>query len=53
MLLEERSYKLSNSSHILEYIPVIYTAQKKMLMADVQGRDVSVILRGFIQFGEA
>lgn len=52
-LLEEGSYRLTNSSHLAEYIPVIYAEEKKKIKKEIQGHDVSVIFDGSTRLGEA
>jgi len=52
-LLEEGSYRLTHSSHLSEYIPVIYADEKKKIKEEIEGRDVSVIFDGSTRLGEA
>jgi hypothetical protein len=52
-LLEEGSYRLTHSSHLAEYIPVIYSEEKKRIKNEIEGRDVSVIFDGSTCLGEA
>ena len=51
-LLEEGSYRLTHSSHLSEYIPVIYSEEKKKIKEEIEGRDFSVILDGSARLGE-
>lgn len=39
-LLEEGPYRLTHSSHLSEYIPVIYTEEKKKIKNELEHRDV-------------
>ena len=52
-LLEEGSHRLTHSSHLSEYIPVVYSEEKKGIKNEVEGRDVSVIFDGSTRLGEA
>ena len=52
-LLEEGSHRLTHSSHLSEYIPVIYSEEKKRIKHDIEARDVSVIFDGSTCLGEA
>ena len=52
-LLEEGSYRLTHSSHLSEYIPVLYVEEKKKIRSELEGRDVSVIFDGSTRLGEA
>lgn len=36
-LLEEGSYRLTHSSHLSEYIPVIYADEKKKIKEEIEG----------------
>lgn len=52
-LLEEGSHRLTHSSHLSEYIPVIYSEEKKRIKNEIVNRDVSVIFDGSTRLGEA
>ena len=52
-LLEEGSHRLTHSSHLSEYIPVLYLEEKKKIKDEIEGRDVSVIFDGSTRLGEA
>ena len=52
-LLEEGSYRLTHSSHLSEYIPVIHSEENKKMKGEIEGLDVSVIFDGSTRLGEA
>ena len=52
-LLEEGTYKLTHSSHLSDYIPVIHGEEKKRIRSEIDGQKVSVIFDGTTRLGEA
>lgn len=52
-LLEEGTYRLTHSSHLAEYIPIIYEEEKKRIQKEIEGREVSATFDGSTRLGEA
>ena len=52
-LLEEGSCRLTHSSHLSEFIPIIYAEEKKRIKSEIEGHDISVIFDGSTRLGEA
>ncbi len=51
--LLEGALRLSHSSHLADYIPVIRREEKKRICEEIDGQDVSVIFDGTTRLGEA
>ena len=52
-LLEEGSHRLTYSSHLSEYTPLIHSEEKKRIKYEIKDHDVSVIFDGSTCLGEA
>ena len=52
-LLEEGALKLTHSSHLADYIPVIHGEEKKQIRREIDCQYVSVIFDGTTHIGEA
>ena len=52
-LLEEGALKLTHSSHLADYVPVIQGEEKKRIRSEIDGQDVSIIFDGTTRLGEA
>ena len=52
-LLEEGTYRLTHSSHLAEYIPVIHEEEKKRIKREIGCQEVSAIFDGRTRLGEA
>ena len=52
-LFEEGSLRLTHSSHLSDYIPVIHQEEKKKIRAAINGQFISVIFDGSSRLGEA
>ena len=52
-LLEENGLKLTHSSHLADYIPVLLQQEKETLKNEIQGEPVSVVFDGTTREGEA
>ena len=51
--LEEGSHRLTHSSHLSEYAPLVYSEEKKRTKNEMKDHDVSVIFDGSTRLGEA
>ena len=52
-LLEEGAYRLTDRHNLSDLFPFIQTQEKKQIMAEINGRDISVIFDGTCRLGEA
>ena len=52
-LLEEGALKLTHSSRLADYVPVIQGEEKKRIRSEIDGQDVSIIFDGTTRLGEA
>ena len=52
-LLEEGALKLTHSSHLADYVPVIQGEEKKRIRSEIDGQDVAIIFDGTTRLGEA
>ena len=52
-LLEEGAYHLTDRHNLSDLVPFIQTQEKKQIMAEINGRDISVIFDGTCRLGEA
>ena len=52
-LLEEGALKLTHSSHLADYVPVIQGEEKKWIRSEIDGQDVAIIFDGTTRLGEA
>ena len=52
-LLEEGALRLTHSSHLSDYIPLIHGEEKKLIRSEIDGQRVSVIFDGTTRLGEA
>ena len=52
-VLEEGALKLTHSSHLADYVPVIQGEEKKRICSEIDGQDVSIIFDGTTRLGEA
>ena len=52
-LLEEGALRLTHSSHLADYIPLIQSEEKKLIRSEVDHQDVAVIFDGTARLGEA
>lgn len=52
-LLEEGAVKLTHSSHLADYIPVILQEHKKQIRSEIDCQDVAIIFDGTTRLGEA
>ena len=52
-LLEETSYRLTSSQHLAEMIPIVRQQQAEKIVADIQGKHISVVFDGTTHVCEA
>ena len=52
-LLEENGLKLTHSSHLADYIPLLLRQEKELLKNEIQGVPVSIVFDGTTREGEA
>lgn len=52
-LLEESSLRLTHSSHLSDYIPVVHKRENLEIREKIQGEDVAVTFDGTTRLGEA
>ena len=52
-LLEEGALKLTHSTHLADYVPVIQGEEKKRIRSEIDSQDVSIIFDGTTRLGEA
>ena len=51
-LLEEGALRLTDSSHLAGYVPVIQEEEKKRIRSEIDNQDVSIIFDGTTRLGE-
>lgn len=52
-LLEESSLRLTHSSHLSDYIPVVHKWENLEIREEIQGEDVAMTFDGTTRLGEA
>jgi len=52
-LLEENAFRLSDSRHMLDFVPFILAEEKVLIKKEIEGKFVSVVLDGTRRLGEA
>lgn len=52
-ILEENSLRLTHSSHLADYIPVVHKREQEELRDEIQGKDVALNFDGTTRTGEA